>query len=520
MKSIIHNTIVTCLISLMTVSCGEEFLDNPPVGAFTEDNYIRNIDELETILYSCYSILNTNHPYGPIFAMAFQQAIHGNIGSDDSEKGSWDGDKFYDLHDISISNQVASNVWMITLWSVNYDLIGKCNLVIDKAEEIPVSEDQLEDLEQIVDQAKFMRALGYYNLVTHYGDVPLITHWLDDTKKMKFERSPESQVWELVVQDLKDAANLPLRSDTEFGRVSHGAVHALLGKVYMWLEEYELAVGAYTAVIESGEYQLVDDFGMIYRYEGEDCSESIFEFQEEMGVDGGLMATWTGVFRIPRDDPFGWGFDIPTLDLVDEFEEGDPRLLYTVIFIGDVFPAPWGQFVAENLSSATGYNARKGWIPWEDRDTDDWPIANNWRYCRYAEVLLFCAEALNETGQSTDALIYLNRVRARARDTPKIDPQRISSVWDSTYTGELLPDITTSDYAELKNAIWHEQRVELAQEGHRRLILLRTKRFKERMETAKAHLGCTVEDNELLLPIPQEEVDASQGRIIQNPGYN
>ena len=111
-------------------------------------------------------------------------------------------------------------------------------------------------------------------------------------------------------------------------------------------------------------------------------------------------------------------------------------------------------------------------------------------------------------------------VRERARNTPKVDPQRISTVWDSTYTGGLLPDITTSDKVELREAIWHEQRVELAQEGRRRWILLRTERFKERMEAAKGAKGCTVEDHEWLLPIPGEDVETSEGRIKQNPGYN
>ena len=150
---------------------------------------------------------------------------------------------------------------------------------------------------------------------------------------------------------------------------------------------------------------------------------------------------------------------------------------------------------------------------------DSWPEAFNWRYCRYAEVLLFCAEALNEDGQREQARTYLNMVRERARNTPKVDPQRISTVWDSTYTGELLPDITTDDPVELRNAIWHEQRVELAQEGHRRWILLRTNRFKERMEAVKGAKGCIVEDNEWLLPIPGNEVETSEGRIEQNPGY-
>ena len=93
-------------------------------------------------------------------------------------------------------------------------------------------------------------------------------------------------------------------------------------------------------------------------------------------------------------------------------------------------------------------------------------------------------------------------------------------MWDPNFSGEIrLPDVTTSDQDSLRIAIWHEQRVELAQEGHRRWILLRTERFKERMETVKGHLGCTVEDHELLLPIPSGEVETSNGKIKQNPGY-
>ena len=522
MKSYVKYSVIVFLISALPFSCGEDFLDNPPVGAFTEDNYIKNVEELESILYACYSVLNTYYTDPGSFAsLIIQLFVFGNVGSDDAEKGSSVNDELI-MQDISMSMQLPPNYWVAMLWSINYDLIGKCNLVIDKAEEISISEEELEKLEKIVDQAKFLRAMGYYNLVTMFGDVPLVTHWLNDINEMNYERSPESEVWNLIEQDLRDAADLPPRSQSEFGRVTHGAVHALLGKAYMWQEEYVKAIEAYTAIIESGEYQLVDDFGLIHRYEGENCAESILEFQEEMGVDGGNMMSIAPIFRLPSDGGagWGWGFDIPTQDLVDEFEPGDPRLLYTVNFIGDEFPTPWGTYTVENGASVTGYSTRKAWIPWEDRALDSYFQAQNWRYSRYAEVLLFYAEALNENQQSEQARTYLNMVRERARDTPKIDPQRISTVWDSTHTGELLPDVTTSEQTELREAIYHEQRVELAQEGHRRWILLRTNRFKEKMEAAKGDKGCTVEDHELLLPIPGGEVQASQGTIKQNPGYN
>src|SRR5207237_3579118 len=104
---------------------------------------------------------------------------------------------------------------------------------------------------------------------------------------------------------------------------------------------------------------------------------------------------------------------------------------------------------------------------------------------RYSEVLLLYAESLNENGKVTEALTWLNKVRQRARTTPSNDPQRTSTVYDLSYTGTLLPDVTTTDKAGLRNAIWHEQRVELAMGGLRREYLTRTGGLAQRMSAAK-----------------------------------
>jgi hypothetical protein len=129
------------------------------------------------------------------------------------------------------------------------------------------------------------------------------------------------------------------------------------------------------------------------------------------------------------------------------------------------------------------------------------------------------AESLNEVNKPDSALMLVNMVRDRARNTPTTDPQRISCAYTLSHTGELLPDVTTINQSDLRQAIWHEQRVELAIEGRRRNTLLRTGRFKERMEAAKELAGVTVEPHELLLPIPQVEIELSNGVLTQNPGY-
>jgi starch-binding outer membrane protein, SusD/RagB family len=192
------------------------------------------------------------------------------------------------------------------------------------------------------------------------------------------------------------------------------------------------------------------------------------------------------------------------------------------MFRGDVFP---GQkqgttYTVVNNYSPSGYNSRKAWIPWSERiGFNYYEVDLNCRYMRYAEVLLLYAESLNEANKPDSALIFLNMVRARARNTPTTDPQRISCVYDLSHPGELLPDVTTTNQAELRKAIWREQRVELAMEGHRRHYLLRTGRLKERMEAAKGDKGCTVEPHELLYPIYQTEIELSNYMLTQNPGY-
>lgn len=530
MKNKLSYIVLSGFLSLLLASCSEDFLQTTPTSSLTEANYFTSVDELESALFACYAVTTAYFSDDFMFShIAFPLFAIGDVGSDDSEVGG--GDPTWDVesafHEISMSRQGSENFMLWFWWSMNYDLIGKCNLVIDKSDGMLQNPDfDADRIEKIVDQTKFFRAFGFYNLVTMYGDIPLPTHFLRPDE-LDLERTSTSMVWDQIEKDLEDATNLPLKSEWgESGRISQGAVYALLGKVYMWQEEYGKAIDAYNEVINSNEYGLMTEYGDVHRHGSEHGIESIFEFQHATGTDGGDMTTWFWIFTTPSDAGagWGWGFGNPTQDLIDEFEPGDPRVIYTAIFEGDTFPSPFmdnGRYVVENNGSQTGYTSRKTWIPVDERtSTHPWSLDKNYRYCRYAEVLLFCAEALNNEGQPEKAKEHLNMVRQRARDSSPDDVERISCVWDLSYTGELLPDVTTSDPIELQDAIWHEQRVELAFEGHRRWILMRTKRLKEAMEAAKGAKGCIVEDHELLLPIHPDEVNYSNGRIPQNPGYN
>jgi hypothetical protein len=511
MKKInIYTILIYSCLAWFCVSCSKNFLDQPPTGSFNEDTYYKDVEQLETGLVACYSgFINYS------FDMADWCA--GDINSDDADCGSIYTDE-PDLYNLSYSRQNANNGYIYGGWSTYYGIIARCNQVIEKS---AGTVGDTAEINKIVNQARFIRAICYYHLVTDFGDVPLITKFLYPGD-LNLKRSPASEVWDLIKEDLLKATELPTKTEwNEFGRVTSGAAWAMLGKVYLTERKYEEANHAFSQVVNSNQYSLVSDYGFIFSHDGENCDESIFEIQTKNHIENGSLTTWSAVYRLPRDPNQGWGFDTPTQDLFNEFEPGDPRIIYTFLFRGDVFPMEGSDtYTAENFASPTGYNCRKVWIPWsERRDVNWWEYAYNYRYLRYAEVLLLYAESLNEVSKPDSAKLLLNMVRARARNTLTTDPQRISCAFSLPHPDPLLPDVTTADQDELRKAIWHEQRVELAIEGHRRNMLLRIGQFKERMETAKAYAGVTVEPFELLLPIPQQEIILSQGLLTQNPGY-
>lgn len=511
MKKIVNKIILIIAgFLLLNVSCSKDFLDQTPTSSITDLTYYQNVNQLETVLISSYAAMRW---YFDVTLWAI-----GDIGSDDADCGSIQTDQ-PDLYNISYSRQNSSNGWIQGFWAVSYQTISRCNEVIDR------SAGTMGDavvIEKIVDQAKFLRALCYYQLVTLYGDVPLVNRFLNPDE-LNLERAPANEIWAQIEADLKDATNLPSVSEwNESGRVTSGAAYSLLGKVYLTEKKYTEANAAFSKVLNSNEYHLVPDYGFIFRHEGENCAESVFEIQNKNGIEGGgNMGTWNVIFRLPRDPGEGWGFDCPTVDLLHGYEPGDPRLIYTFLFPGDVFPTINGEtYTVVNEMSPTGYNDRKAWIPWSEREGIEWYDWDmNVRYMRFAEVLLLYAESLNEVNKPDSALMLVNEVRERARNTPATDPQRISCAHSLSYSGALLPDVTTTNQSELRQAIWHEQRVELAMESTRRYTLLRIEKFKERMEASKAYAGVTVEPGELLFPIPRTEIELSNYKLTQNPGY-
>jgi hypothetical protein len=308
------------------------------------------------------------------------------------------------------------------------------------------------------------------------------------------------ECWEQIEEDLSDAADvLPEKSAysaSDMGRATRGAANALLAKAYIFQSKWSQAESRASMVIESGEYDLEPNYADNFLISHENGIESVYEIQhvEVPTSDYGdeNEGQETSIYQGSRKATYfeGWGFDCPTEDFVEEFESNDPRLKATVVFDNDIiYESTPVQQKADNSMSPTGMAARKYMLEYQGTQTPEKSNAPaNWRVIRFADVLLFHAEAANELGDSTAALKSLNRVRARAS----------------------MPQVVTTDKSELQKAIYHERRVELGLEGHRFFDLVRQGRAAEVLKD-----NGFIEGRHEYFPIPELEMDVCD-KLVQN----
>ncbi len=507
------------LLIISNIQCSD-LLDKTTYGVESEETFYQTQTEIEEALTETYLQLRiTWNEY------AKNHDFIGDITTDDAWKGGASNSDLSDLYSLSNFIVYPTNSVVSTRWEILYLLINRANDVIYYA---PDAEGDADTLTQYINEAKLLRAFGYYELVTTFGKVPLVLEPITPEESYSIARASTDSVYAQIVADLTDATALPSKSEYDTDnqyRVTSGLAYTLLGKTYMFQQKYEKAEEALKAVIESGEYSLLADFGYNWRKEYENSSESVFEIPNSIVTKD--LATGTNVphFFTTRNTTNyqGYGFHQPTQDLFDEFDAEDPRITYTFTMTGDRYLEDVED--QDNSLATDGYHDRKIEVPYFLREDEyAYCCSYNIRLIRYSDVLLLYAEALNEDGKSTEALTYLNEVRERARSSNPEDPLREAQTYVPATDENTLPDITTTDQDELRDAIWHERRCELAMEGWRRDDLMRQKRFGDVMRAFAEQYDCTKganfdDDRDYLLPIPQDEIDYSNGTITQNYGY-
>ncbi len=513
MKISIKNIAITLLFGLLSLTIGcSDLLDQQPQGEWVQGDEGSG-GSFQSDVFTLYAKIRGFTVTSGTTALA----IH-CFRSEDAEKGSTASDGAAHGRMFDDFEYITTNGLISGYWTGNYEIIILANKILDDIAEAEKASGTLSEGDLInKSEAHFFRAFAFFNLVRAFGDVPKIDFKINNAEEANIAKSPTADIYALIDSDLAIAEqHLPKTwAPVYIGRLTWGAARSLHAKTYMQRNDWPNMYSASTDVINSGLYNLNTPYNQIFRETGENSSESILELQctatpSQPGSNdiGSQFAQVQGV-RGAGEWNLGWGWHTPTQLLADAFETGDPRKNETLLYFiktgedPNSIPAnqPWNEKPISNADVINKYYNKKAYTNPTLRATyTKGGFWYNIRLIRYADIVLMAAESANETGKAAEALQYLEMVRSRARGN----------------NASILPEVTTTNQADLRDAIRHERRVELGMEFDRFYDLVRWGIARDVLHAA----GKTgYQDKHALLPLPQAEVDKSNGVLKQNPNY-
>ena len=417
----------------------------------------------------------------------------------------------------------SNNEWLWRVWRQAYGAINHANLLIARVPQVQGVTPAVRD--RYLGAAKFHRALNHFNAARVWGSVPLMLEPVSDfAGASQTARAPLPELYAAIVADLVDAAKLlPVRwpdaTTPDDGRPTRGAANAMLADVYLNMSgalvrqpKWAEAAAAAKAVIDSRAYSLVPDFATLWLVQSKNGPEHVFSIQFE-GLVRNLFTTQSRPAGIGTESGFNYWYT--TADFMDTFADADARKRPT--FLTEVTVSGRTYYYDRNSTGGTGAAATafgnkrtrgagfERFMPYYGKFYDNGGASIttnsgrsnlNWPVYRYAEVLLFHAEAENEAnGPTAAAYASINEVRARAK----------------------LPPLAGLSQAAFRDAVRQERSWELAFESKRLFDLKRWGTFLDVLGSDRvARLG--VKPHHVLAAIPQREIDLNP-QLGQNPGY-
>jgi len=372
-------------------------------------------------------------------------------------------------------------------WKLQYKGVTQSNLVLDNIEKININEVTKN---RIIGEALFLRSYYYFLLTQVFGDVPMYLK-VTPPDQLKIAKSARDIIYAQILKDCEKAATLlPINNTADnVGRATKGAALALAAKTSLYQKDYSKVIVYVSEIKALNVYKLVSDYRENFQKLTQNNSESVWEIQHtnlELGV-GNFLNQWWASRKF-----LGYGFAEVTPSYVQAFEANDPRLKFTVAMNND----PYFGLIYKNSFSSTTFSPRK-FLQADAELTQKADGDINYPAIRYAEVLLWEAEALAELGRVQEALAPLEIVRARARV-------------QSTNTAALPPIVSLEQNA-VRQAIKHERQVEFGFELHRFFDLVR-------WGIAGDILPGFQKGKHEVFPLPQTEIDLNPS-LIQNAGY-
>ncbi len=440
-------------------SCSDSFTEIVSGNNPTTESFYRNSDDFNAAVMAAYAKLQ-----GQV-SLYFELSEWRSDNLDLGAPTAGTQDRF----NINKFQETSANELIRDAWANFYNGIFRANTITDNITSVNFDENLKKQYEA---EARFIRALTYFNIVRLWGDAPIVLRVVSVEESLGIGRSPASEVYSVIEDDLQFAtANLPSSYPAQdFGRATSGAAKTLLGKVYLTQKRYSEAANILNEVV--GQYSLLNDVSDVFDTENKNNNEVIFSirFNKEIATeDHGL---WFAVSDISIS-PF-------TSKLVNAYNLTDARKsLIDFQAVGNLF-VPGKFFDTESSFRSFG---------------------NDYILLRYADLLLMLSEALNEQGYQPNgtAFGYLNDIRERANLAP-------------------LSATELPDQVSFREAVLNERFLEFPFEGHRWFDLIRTNTAQNEISTG---IGINIQDYQLLYPVPQAEIEKINNTSIfdQNEGY-
>lgn len=489
-------------------SCSDDFIDVENKEALTEESFWQTEEHAHQALTAAYAALQSAS--GSKWAFFEEMYVAMSYRGDDMVGNT---SEIYGRTLTNFTNTTEESA-PYNVWLASYAGIGRANQLIQRIPTMDALDDDTKKV--IVAEAKFLRALYYFWLVTGFENAPLVTTFETNPDNLFPTNSTPAQIWAQIETDLREAETdlLDAHEAQWVGRATSGSAKSLLGKAYLFQEKWDEASTKLGEVVSSNQYALLENYADNFNGNGENGSESIFEIQFSGDRSNGNDERTPFNFEVSPYTFGGWELFYPSEWLVDEMktdldDNGEiSERVYESIFFDD----PNSDMYSLDDDTEIPYsevdtllNHPKYFKKYSKNADESFYGATNLSLIRYADVLLMYAEALNETGNTDDAITEINKVRMRGKAAP----------------------LTTMTQDELRTQIRHHERpVELSMEfGIRWFDLYRwdkgstaSESLQGNLQSHNAPFSDNFQDKHKIFPIPLQELNIN-ANLEQNSGW-